>query len=249
MTLDPREPWWSYPLVIVDFETTGVVPTECGPVSVAAVRLEQGREVGHFYSLTRPGCPISPEASAVHGITDEQVADAPELSTLAAPLAELAAGAIPAAYNGTVFDKIIFHRYLSGAAPHPLFDPAQPWLDPLVMIRKIDRYARGPGRHRLDATCDRWGVPFGEGEAHNALADVRAVGRLLGALIERGKVKPTVSLGRMIAYSEQVRAEQDRQWEQYQAKLKAREAQQTLALGSGDSETSPHVDTCSSEPR
>lgn len=236
MTLDPREPWWSYPLIIVDFETTGVVPTECGPVSVAAVRLEQGREVGHFYSLTRPGCPIAPEAAAVHGITDEQVADAPELSSLGAELAALAVGALPCAYNGTVFDKIIFHRFLSHVAPEPLFDPAQAWLDPLVMIRKIDRYARGTGRHRLDATCERWGVPFGEGEAHNALADVRAVGRLLGALIAAGKVRATTSLGRMIAYCEEIRAEQDRQWEAYQRKLKARESQQSLPLAAGEQE-------------
>jgi DNA polymerase-3 subunit epsilon len=241
VTLDPRAPWWSYPLIVVDFETSGIDPAACGPVSVAAVRLEQGKELGHFYSLVRPGCPISAEASAVHGITDEQVADAPELVDVAPYLAGLAHDALPCAYNGTIFDKIIWHRYLSNAAPHPLFDPAQPWLDPLVMVRKIDRYARGTGRHRLAATCERWGVPFAEGEAHNALADVRAVGRLLAALVAQGKVRPHVSLGRMIAYAEQVRAEQDQQWAAYQAKLKAREAQQTLPLADGGE---PKEGTC-----
>src|SRR4051812_14795507 len=139
MTLDHTLAWWRHPLVILDFETTGVDPLECHPVSVAAIRLEQGREVGSFYTLLRCPIPIPPGASEIHGITDEQVLEAPELVDVAHELFALAEGAAPCAYNGTHYDRTILHRHLAGT-DCPLYDPAQQWIDPLIMVRAIDRY-------------------------------------------------------------------------------------------------------------
>jgi DNA polymerase-3 subunit epsilon len=227
--LDPAVAWWAYPLVIVDFETTGVDTAECMPVSVAAVRLERGRERGQFYSLLQPGIPIPPSASEIHGITDELVKDAPELPDVALELYALAKGALPCGYNGESFDKPILHRFVVGT-DCPLFEPMQPWLDPLVMIRTIDRWERGPGRHKLATVCERWGVPFADGEAHNALADVRAVGRLLCELVRLDKVRTDVTLGRMLSYIALKRAEQDADYAAYRAKLAAKEAQRELVF-------------------
>jgi len=227
--LDGSIAWWSYPLVILDFETTGVDPLECAPVSVAAIRLEQGVERGAFYSLLRPGIPIPPGATEIHGITDEQCADAPELVDVVPQLFELADGAAPCAYNGSTYDRLIFHRFIVGT-DCPLFEPAQEWIDPLIMVRAIDRYVRGTGRHKLSATCERWGVPMLEGEAHNALGDVRAVGRLLTELVRIGKVREDVTLRRLLEYTAIKRAEQNTQFEQYKARLAAKEAQTELGF-------------------
>lgn len=233
MLLDPCVPWWAYPIVVVDFETTGVDPDSCAAVSVAAVRLERGRVRGEFYSLLDPGVPIPAEASAVHGVTDEAVRGAPELADVAIELYRLGVGALPAAYNGEAFDKPILHRAIVGT-DCPLFEPLQPWLDPLVMIREIDRYVAGPGRHRLEATCARWGVPMAEGEAHNALADVRAVGRLLAELVRLDKVRPDVSLGRMLEYIALKRDEQEANYQAYRAREAAKAAQCELQLEDTD---------------
>jgi DNA polymerase-3 subunit epsilon len=227
--LDPALSWWSFPLVIVDFETTGTDPAECAPVSVAAIRLEQGVERGHFYSLVRPGIAIPPEASAIHGITDDDVREAPYLDALAPELCTLAHGAVPCGYNGATFDAVILHRYIKGS-DCPLFDPGQEWIDPLVMIRSIDRYVKGSGRHKLSTTCARWGVPFAEGAAHNALEDVRGVGRLLRELVRLDKVRTRTSLRRMLEYIAIKRAEQDARFEAYLARLAAKEAQTSLDL-------------------
>ncbi len=229
MLLEPSVPWWAYPLVIVDFETTGPDPETALPVSVAAVRLERGRECGGFYTLLDPGEPIPAEATAIHGIGDEQVRGAPELPDVALELFLLARGALPCGYNGEHFDKPILHRYIVGTDA-PLFEPMQGWLDPLVMIRKIDRYVGGSGRHKLEATCARWGVSFADGQAHNALADVRAVGALLRELVRVGKVRDDVTLGRMLDYCRMIRAEQDADYARFRAKLAVKEAQQSLEL-------------------
>lgn len=229
MILDLTRPWWDYPLVIVDFETTGVDPFTCEPVSVAAARYEHGIERASFYTLLRPKIPIPESASAIHGITDEHVRDAPELGDVAADLWRVAFDALPCGYNASHFDRVIFHRYVWGT-DCPLFEPEQRWLDPLVMVRAIDRYVPGSGRHKLATTCERWGVPIPEGEAHNALADVRAVGRLLARMVEIGRVKRHVTLHRMLDYCDAKRAEQDADRERYLAKMRAKEAQRELAF-------------------
>jgi DNA polymerase III subunit epsilon len=233
MLLDATRAWWSYPLVIVDFETTGVDPLLCSPVSLAAARFESGKEVASFYTLLKPDCAIPAEATAVHGITDEQCAAAPSLADVAGDLYRLAVDALPCGYNGASFDAVIFHRWIWGN-DCPLFEPAQRWIDPLVMIRSIDRYVPGSGRHKLENVCKRWGVPL-EGEAHNALTDVRAVGCLLSRLVELGKVKAHVTLARMLDYSDRMREQQQKDFDRYRAELKAKEAQRELTFDELDS--------------
>lgn len=218
MPLDHALPWWQFPIVVLDFETTGVDVATCMPVSVAAVRLEQGVERAAFSSLLHPGIPIPEAASAIHGITDDKVRDAPELAAYAGDLAAVALDAVPAGYNGEAFDKPILHRFISGT-DCPLFDPAQAWIDPLVIVRKLDRYVPGTGRHKLATVCARWGVPIPDGEAHSALGDVRAVGRLLARLVELGKVRADVSLGRMLTYTATLRAQQERDFQRYRARV------------------------------
>lgn len=229
MPLDPDRAWWDYPLAIVDFETTGPDPLECMPVSFACIRLQRGQECGGFTTLVNPGVPIPPEATAIHGITDEMVANAPSLMDVAWDVSRVAEDALPCAYNAP-FDRELFIRFGPLTGECPLFDPAQKWIDPLVMIRKLDRYASGSGRHKLAAVCERWGVPFSgspstqhyypmQAGAHNALADVRAVGRLLDRLVWMAKLKTSTKLGRLLEYIAEQRQFQDKDRTEYLAKL------------------------------
>lgn len=249
MLLDVDAPWSSYPLVVCDFETDGPDPQTCEPVSFAAVRYELNEhgiyeERRHFYSLINPGRPIDPAATAIHGITDEHVIGAPSLELVAPELLAVADGALPVAYNSE-FDRTIFHLRIQGEEC-PLFNPGQRWLCSLVMIRKIDRYASGQGRHKLTNVAQRYGVPLSPEEAHNALNDVRCTARLLFALCKIGKVNPRTTLGRMLDYIDVCRAEQDENFRQYQAKLERQRAQQELPLG--DASTSQPVDASTATP-
>lgn len=232
MTLDPAAPWGDVPWLICDFETTGVDPLTCAPVSFAAVRFEHGEERGAFYTFLDPGEPIPASATAIHGIADEHVKGAPQLADLAPELLELARGALPFAYNAP-YDRTIFHRFIAGNEC-PLFDPAQRWADPLVIVRKIDRYLAGTGRHKLANICKAYGVPLAD--AHNAIADVRAVGGLLRAMVFRGLVNVRTPVGKLLDYIDQARAFQDADREKYLAKVRAKAAQQSLGF---DGDASP----------
>jgi DNA polymerase III subunit epsilon len=221
--LDLSQPWSSLPLVVLDFETDGVDPRLCMPVSVAAIRYENNIEVDYFYSLLNPGRPIAEEAIAIHGITDDQVVGAPILHDVVPRLAQLGDGAVPCAYNAE-YDRTILHRLTAehdqALAACPMFDPAQLWLCPLVVIRDVDRYVKGKGRHRLETTCVRWHVPL-DG-AHNALADARATAGLLFRLVEGGKISRQTPLERLLAHSEARREKQAADFAAYLERVEAR---------------------------
>lgn len=69
---------------VVDSETTGV-DGEAKAVEVAGFLCEDDRVVEHYQSLVNPGIRIPPEASAIHHITDRDVADAPAIEDAMAP--------------------------------------------------------------------------------------------------------------------------------------------------------------------
>lgn len=63
--------------VIFDLETTGISLKKDEVIEISAVKVRAGQVIGEFTSLVNPGRPIPHSASAVNGITDDLVADAP----------------------------------------------------------------------------------------------------------------------------------------------------------------------------
>lgn len=162
--------WTDVPLVVLDTETTGKQPGADRTVSFGLARFENGVFVGGLERLVNPGMPIPEEASGIHGITDEMVKDAPALheAFFTKDVADLLEGAQPAAYNAA-YDRHFI----------PPFGERWDWpfLDVLMLIRKQDRFAKGTGRHKLAASCERHGIVLTA--AHSAGADSRACGELL----------------------------------------------------------------------
>lgn len=174
------QPWSALPVVCFDLETTSADPQTCMPVEMALVRFECGVPVQSWSTLIKPGCPISEGAQAVHGIDAEMVADAPSFAAAWDEACSRFAlsDAVPCAYNAP-FDRTILHRLVDAAAGHslPILDLDFAWLDPLVIVRDIDKYAPGSGRHRLENVCKRHGIDVSG--SHRALADAEAAGRVL----------------------------------------------------------------------
>ena len=60
--------------VVFDFETTGLNPFDGDRIiEMSAVRVINHKVVEKFATLVNPEQPISPEATAVNGITDDMV--------------------------------------------------------------------------------------------------------------------------------------------------------------------------------
>lgn len=74
------------PLASLDIETTGVDPVLDRIISLGVVVLHPDGKRVEFEQVFNPGIPITPGATAVHGITDAMVADKPPFSKFAVPI-------------------------------------------------------------------------------------------------------------------------------------------------------------------
>lgn len=68
------------PLVFFDTETTGVNIAKDRIVELCARKVYLDRSQEKYLQRFNPGIPIPPEATAIHGITDEMVAHEPQFS-------------------------------------------------------------------------------------------------------------------------------------------------------------------------
>lgn len=185
MPLDLSRPWVELPWVVLDVETSGIDTKRAEICQLAAVRFEGGQVVDRFVTYCKTRSPIPADATLVHGITDAVVEAYMHPEAYSAELATVGKGALPVAYNAG-FDRRILHRYFVGDAI-PAWTMAD-WVDPLVIVRDVERVQEGKGYYRLERTCQRWEIPAGN--AHDAGADAEATGRLLWAMYQAGRIKP-----------------------------------------------------------
>jgi DNA polymerase III epsilon subunit-like protein len=173
--------------VVFDCETTGTDLAVDEIVSFALVRLDgDGVETLRWSRLVRPSYPIPSEATAVHGITDADVAGAPPFVELAGQLFCLLEDAVFVAHNAP-FDLAMLRRGLARVGV--LYRPAGVACT-LDAFRLLEPLAV---THRLDALCERHDVVLTG--AHDALSDVLATAELLRVLIhEHGVAPETVEL-------------------------------------------------------
>src|SRR6478735_6509032 len=92
------------PLAVLDLETTGTDTKIDRIVEVSVLKLVPGGGVDHRTRRVNPGVPIPPEATAVHGITDDDVADCPAFRVIAPGLARYLDGCDLAGFNILNFD-------------------------------------------------------------------------------------------------------------------------------------------------
>jgi DNA polymerase-3 subunit epsilon len=107
------------PLVCFDLETTGTDVNRDRIVQIGLIRVEPDGDRRSFESLVNPQVPIPAAATAVHGITDADVADQPTLDRLASEISELFAGADLLGFNSNRFDLPLLNAEMLRVG-HPL---------------------------------------------------------------------------------------------------------------------------------
>jgi DNA polymerase III epsilon subunit family exonuclease len=111
----------STPIAIVDLETTGLNAGVDRVVEISVIRMEPGAEpVLAFDTLVNPQRPMA--ATEIHGITDDDVADAPEFADIATHIMNAISECVVAAYNVyfdmRFLDYEITRARLRAEAPH-----------------------------------------------------------------------------------------------------------------------------------
>lgn len=157
------------PIAIIDVETTGLFRFRNDRVvEVAAVVIDgNGQTMREFASLVNPARDIGP--SSIHGLTSEDILNAPAFDEIAALLVDVLAGTIAIAAHNVTFDQQFLESEFSR------IDCPLPEYAGLCTMRLA-------GGGRLIECCGDYGIPF-DGEAHHALADARATAQLLATLL------------------------------------------------------------------
>ena len=92
------------PIVFLDLETTGLNISSDRIVELSYLKkMPDGEEIVKTYRIN-PTIPISPDATRVHGITDNDVAGCPTFKDIAPELKESFEGCDFAGFNSNKFD-------------------------------------------------------------------------------------------------------------------------------------------------
>ena len=164
------------PLVFFDLETTGLKVGKDRIVEMALIRMSPQGDVLERVRRFNPEIPIPPEATAVHGITDEDVKDEAPFAARARSLAQLLEGCDLAGYNIRRFDLPMLEAEFARAG-----------VDFVVQGRRlIDMQTIFHREEPRDLTAAaRLYLGRAHPEAHTALGDIRTSAAVLAAQMQR----------------------------------------------------------------
>lgn len=149
----------------LDIESTGVNKQKDRIVEIAFIKINPDGTREHFESLVNPEMPIPAEATAVHGITDEKVKDAPTLKTLLPKIIPFIEKSDIGGFNSNNYDIPLLYNELNRCG--------YTWnLNDVSFIDVRNIFVRKEER-TLSAAVQFYCKREHEG-AHGALADVNA---------------------------------------------------------------------------
>ncbi|QSB06580.1 DEDD exonuclease domain-containing protein [Natronoglycomyces albus] len=163
---------------VVDLETTGLAADACGITEIGAVKVRGGSVIAEFSTLVNPHEPIHPRITRLTGISDDMVANAPDIGDVLPSFLEFAAGTTWVAHNAG-FD-IGFLRHACQYTKLPW--PRPPVIDTVALARKLTDKSEVPNR-RLRTLARLFGSRTTPN--HRALDDARATVTVLHGLLER----------------------------------------------------------------
>lgn len=189
-TVAGTTPLREVPLMALDIETTGLDPVHDGIVSLGLVPLTldrvQASAARHW--LLRPRVPLPDRAVTLHGITHQQIVQAPDLDDVLGEVLAAMAGHVMVVHCREIergFMDSALQRRLGETLAFPVIDTmaleARWQRRPLPLWRRWLGHAPRPVSLRLAACRERYGLP--RYRLHHALTDALATAELLQAQV------------------------------------------------------------------
>lgn len=154
--------------VVLDTETTGLEWRQGERViEIGCVELVSRKLTGrHFHRYINPERAIGAGAQAVHGISDELLADKPKFAEIVGDLLEFIRDAELIIHNAP-FDVGFLDNELGLIGGEPLRTHCDSVTDTLKMAREL----RPGKKNSLDALCNEFGIDNSNRQFHGALLD------------------------------------------------------------------------------
>lgn len=171
--------------IVLDTETTGMNMAG-GPhyeghriIEIGAVEVINRRLTGnHFHVYIKPDRLVDPEALAIHGITDEFLADKPEFKDIYTDFFEFIKGAELVIHNASFDVGFIDYEFRLLKQNLPKVESFCSVTDTLAMARRLF-----PGkRNNLDILCDRYHIDNSRRTLHGALLDAEILAEVYLAM-------------------------------------------------------------------
>ena len=157
--------YYSRNCVLFDIETTGLSSERDAIIELSALKVVDGQVTDEFSSMVNPHMHISEAASAINGITDDMVEDAPDIGQVMRNFKYFIEDKVLAGHNIKNFDL----RFIQRDALRCLgLELTNEYIDTVLIAR---RYLPDLSSRSLGALAEYYGVSY-EG-AHRALADCR----------------------------------------------------------------------------
>jgi DNA polymerase III subunit epsilon len=183
-------PLYDVTFCVIDVETTGGGPQTCALTEVAAAKFRGGECLGTFATLVDPCDTIPPFITALTGISDDMVRDAPSVPGVLPAFIEFVGGAVLVGHNVS-FDLSFLNAALEDNDRLPLDNVV---VDTLALARRlVDPEVPNCRLATLAAGLDLEHRP-----AHRALDDVIATADLLHRLIEDATGFGVLRLGQLV---------------------------------------------------
>lgn len=173
--------------VAFDTETTGLFLSS-RVVELGAVKFRGLRALETFQSLVNPGVAIPPEAAAVHGITDAEVAGRPSIAEILPQFEAFIGDAVLVAHNAPYDLGILATEYarLRRPAPRSIV------LDSCSLARNA---RLGLQDHKLGTVARHFGI---RAAGHRALMDSHLVHQVFWGCLERLGCRPETELEQVL---------------------------------------------------
>lgn len=162
--------------VAFDLETSGTYGASNGDIpaeitEIGAVRVVNGEITDKFSTLVNPGRKILPHITRITGITNEMVADQPDVLTAIRQFADFAGNDILIGHNIKTSDLY----YVDSAARRAGVRIENPFFDTYCFARKL-KDAQGWENIKLEYLAERLGVQ--QSDAHRAWCDAEATAEM-----------------------------------------------------------------------
>lgn len=161
--------------IVFDIETTGLSVTQNKIIEIAAVKMQEGKELERYATFVDPHELIPYHIQQLTNINDDMVRGAPEVDQVLDEFIKFAGDAVLVAHNAR-FDVDFVNAKLKELGRPPMLNPV---LDTLELARLIHPSLKN---HRLNTLASKYKVSLEN--HHRAIDDTIALAGVLTGLIE-----------------------------------------------------------------
>jgi DNA polymerase-3 subunit epsilon len=199
------------PLAVIDLETTGTDPQQDRIVEISILKIQPDGRRSHRTRRLNPGVPIPAAATAVHGITDTDVAGEPRFEQVAQGLLAFLDGCDLCGFNLKRFDlRVLYREFARAGRSLPLEGRAV--IDPMEIFHRFEP------RDLTAAVRTYLGREHTDG--HSAAADAQATAEVLDAMIARYADLPRTVAGLHQHFADPDRVDSDGFFRQVEGKVR-----------------------------